>query len=72
MSVPLSPPAQRACLQALARAAEQVGFDVPIARYTQAQAVRLIESVIGAYEGGVQAPRPRGPDGFEDADIPFD
>jgi hypothetical protein len=72
MSLPLSPPAQRTCLQALASAAEQVGFEVPIARYSQAQAVDLIETVIRAYEGGVQAPRPRGPDGFEDADIPFD
>lgn len=72
MTLPLTPSAQRACLRALTAVAERIGFEVPLARYTPTQAVQLIEAVIAAYETVLQADSPlRGPDGFEDLDIPF-
>ena len=69
MPAPMSTDAQTRCLQALAAVGEHVGFEVPLAHYSRAQALELIEAVVRAHE----APsRPRGPDGFEDRDIPFE
>lgn len=65
---PLSHDVQRACLRALACEAERVGFDVPLAQYTQAQATRVIEAVTAAYEAVLrQRAEPRGT-----SDAPFD
>lgn len=65
---PLSHQAQRACLQALASVADRVGFDVPLAQYTQAQATQVIEAVTCAYEAAIrQRSNPRVSD-----DAPFD
>ena len=72
----LSPEIQRACLQALGRAADTVGFDVPLAQYTQAEALQAIHAVIRAYERE-QASKARvlrglpPLDDFEDCDVPF-
>jgi hypothetical protein len=73
---PLSPDAQRACLRALGSAADAVGFDVPLAQYTQAQALHVIDAVIRAHERQqVQQSRAlRGLpplDDFEDLEVPF-
>lgn len=73
--LPLSPDLQRVCLQALGRAAEQIGRDVPLSRFTQAQALHLIDAVIHAYEHHIHARRlaecdvPAADD--EDDDLPF-
>ena len=77
MTLPLSPDAQRACLRALGSAADAVGFAVPLAQYSQAQALHVIDAVIHAYERQQhQHSRAlRGLpllDDFEDDDIPFD
>lgn len=75
MSLPLSQVTQRACLQALGAAAERVGFDTPLSRYSQVQATELIEAVIHAYETCLQADA--GARGFmsrpfvDDSEIPF-
>lgn len=76
---PLSHEAQRACLQALARIADRIGFDVPLAQYSQVQATEVIEAVTMAYERSLrdqQNPRCKhiasNPDRpFEDDPIPF-
>lgn len=73
MTHPLSHEAQRACLRALASEADRVGFDVPLAQYTQTQATRVIEAVTAAYEVAIrQRAEPRGsPDVPLDDPIPF-
>ena len=76
VTLPLSPDAQRACLRALGSAADAVGFAVPLAQYSQAQALHVIDAVIHAYERQLQhqsrASRGLPPlDDFEDSDIPF-
>lgn len=76
MTLPLSPDAQRACLRALGNAADAVGFSVPLAQYSQTQALRVIDAVIHAYERQQhqQSRAVRGLpslDDFEDDDIPF-
>jgi len=70
---PLSHDAQRACLRALASEAGRVGFDVPLAQYTQAQATRVIEAITAAYEAALrQRAEPLGaPDAPFDDPIPF-
>ena len=77
MTLPLSPDAQRACLLALGNAADAVGFAVPLAQYSQRQALHVIDAVIHAYERQQHqhARALRGLpalDDFEDDDIPFD
>ncbi len=77
MTLPLSPDAQRACLRALGSTAERIGFAVPLAQYSQTQALHVIDAVIHAYERQQQqqsrAMRGLPPlDDFEDDDIPFD
>jgi hypothetical protein len=77
VTLPLSPDAQRACLRALGATAEHIGFDRPLAQYTQAQALHVIDAVIHAYERHLQdasrAVQGLPPlDGFEDDTIPFD
>ena len=65
---PLSQDAQRACLRALASEADRVGFDVPLAQYTQAQATRVVEAITTAYEAVLrQRAAPQGT-----LDVPFD
>jgi hypothetical protein len=76
VTLPLSPDAQRACLRALGNAADAVGFAVPLAQYSQTQALRVIDAVIHAYERQQhqqsRAVRGLPPlDDFEDDDIPF-
>jgi hypothetical protein len=76
VTLPLSPDAQRACLLALGNAADAVGFAVPLAQYSQAQALQVIDAVIRAHERQqVQQSRAlRGLpplDDFEDLEVPF-
>ena len=76
MTLPLSPDAQRACLLALGNAADAVGFAVPLAQYSQQQALHVIDAVIHAYERQQhqhsRALRGLPPlDDFEDSEIPF-
>lgn len=77
---PLSQQTQRACLQALANVADRIGFDVPLAQYSQIQATQVIEAVTLAYEKSLRervnprantnaAPAFNKP--FEDDQIPF-
>jgi len=76
MTLPLSPAAQRACLQAVGGIAEHIGFDVPVGRYNRDQALQLVEAVIAAYETCLQAdagarfPTPDAPF-VDDPIIPF-
>lgn len=71
---PLTPDAQRACLRALASAAARVGFDVPLAKYTQVQATEVIEAVTMAYEKSlhVQSEPSNKPNKTLTDDAPFD
>jgi hypothetical protein len=76
VTLPLSPDAQRACLLALGNAADAVGFAVPLAQYSQTQALHVIDAVIHAYERQQhqhsRALRGLPPlDDFEDSEIPF-
>lgn len=75
MNFPLPPSAQHACVQALAGAAERVGFDVPLSGYSHPQVLSLIEAVLTAYEAalrsGLPTPTQPPPADFFD-DIPFD
>jgi len=74
VNFPLPPSAQQACVRALAGAAERVGFDVPLSRYSHGQVISLIEAVLTAYEAllhkGMPSPTPPPVDFFDD--IPFD
>lgn len=72
---PLSHEAQRACLSALAQVAERVGFDVPLAQYSQVQATEVIEAVTMAYEKTLREqtdPRNKPMPPTLDPDRPFD
>ncbi|MBT2748373.1 DUF6511 domain-containing protein [Lysobacter sp. ISL-50] len=78
MTHPLSHEAQRACRQALASAADNIGWHKPLNNYNQAQVMQVIEAITLAYEASIRGQTsPAGHkvalplDGFENDSIPF-
>lgn len=41
--------AMRRCLKALGEVANEIGFDVPLARYDEGQALRLVDAIVTCY-----------------------
>ena len=47
--------ARHDCLKALGAAAEQIGFEIPLGQYSQAQALRVIDAIVNHYTQAMAA-----------------